>query len=74
MIDVADRGTGLTDAELQRLFAPFSPGVRRPEMGRSTGLGLAIVKRLVELQSGRVEAHPRPDGGTIFRILLEPAA
>jgi signal transduction histidine kinase len=73
MIDVADRGTGLTDAELQRLFAPFSPGLRKPEIGRSTGLGLAIVKRLVELQGGRVEAHPRPDGGTIFRILLVPA-
>ncbi|GIL41748.1 sensor histidine kinase [Roseiterribacter gracilis] len=73
MIDVADRGTGLTDIELQRLFAPFSPGIRQPEIGRSTGLGLAIVKRLVELQSGRVEAHPRPDGGTIFRILLKPS-
>jgi signal transduction histidine kinase len=73
VIDVADRGAGLTDAELKRLFAPFTPGARRPEIGRSTGLGLAIVKRLVELQNGRVEAHPRPDGGTIFRILLQPA-
>jgi signal transduction histidine kinase len=70
MLDVADRGAGLTDRELQRLFTPFSPGARRPSIGRSTGLGLAIVKRLVELQSGRVEAHPRTDGGTIFRILL----
>ncbi|MDB5365519.1 MAG: histidine kinase,Response regulator receiver domain proteinhistidine kinase [Rhodospirillales bacterium] len=70
MLDVADRGAGMTDVEMQRLFAPFSPGTRRPLIGRSTGLGLAIVKRLVELQSGRVEAHPRADGGTIFRILL----
>lgn len=73
MIDVADRGAGLADAELRRLFQPFAPGERRPETGRSTGLGLAIVKRLVELQRGHVEAHPRPDGGTVFRILLEPA-
>jgi signal transduction histidine kinase len=71
MLDVGDRGTGLTEVELQRLFTPFSPGGRRPAIGRSTGLGLAIVKRLVELQSGRVEAHPRADGGTIFRILLK---
>jgi signal transduction histidine kinase len=73
LLDVADRGSGLTESELQRLFTPFAPGDRRPVAGRSTGLGLAIVKRLIELQQGRIEVHPRAGGGTIFRIRLKAA-
>ena len=50
---------------------PFTlPTGRQDAFLGSGGLSLSPTA-LVELQSGRVEAHPRADGGTIFRILLK---
>ena len=65
VVEVADRGAGVA-AEVQgRLFEPFVTTKRT-----GTGLGLAIVRRVVDAHGGRVEAEPRPGGGTVFRVAL----
>jgi two-component system phosphate regulon sensor histidine kinase PhoR len=69
IIDVEDRGPGIPEDDLSRVFERFY----RVDKSRSrdpggTGLGLAIVKHLVELQGGRVSARNRPGGGAQFRI------
>ncbi len=70
-VTVADRGPGLPEQELDRVFERFY----RVDKSRSrdpggTGLGLSIVKHLIELQGGRVSAANRPDGGAVFTITL----
>jgi two-component system sensor histidine kinase KdpD len=72
-IEVADRGPGVPDAELERLFQPF---YRREKGGISAsgaGLGLAIARGLVEAHGGRIWAENRPGGGTrfLFRLPME---
>lgn len=71
VVEVRDRGKGMTPEEVQRLFQMF---YRTEEAKRSgvpgTGLGLYIVKMLVEAHRGRIEVDSQPGRGTIFRIYL----
>ena len=70
-IEVADRGPGVPEADLPRIFERFY----RVDRSRSrdpggTGLGLSIVKHLVELHGGSVRASTRPGGGAVFTVRL----
>lgn len=63
-IRVLDRGPGVPEEALSRLFQPFY----RPEAARSrstggSGLGLAIAQRCVEACGGKVSARNREGGG-----------
>lgn len=68
VIEVADRGPGLVETDIPRLFDRFFRATHAPTGG--TGLGLSIVKGFTEACGGRVEALNRPGGGAAFRLLL----
>jgi PAS domain S-box-containing protein len=68
---VADNGIGIDEANLARLFIPFSQAdasTRRRFGG--TGLGLAICKSLVDLMSGHITARSTPGAGSEFTVTL----
>jgi two-component system phosphate regulon sensor histidine kinase PhoR len=70
-IAVADRGPGLPDADLSRVFERFYRVDRsRARDPGGTGLGLSIVRHLVELHGGTVTAANRPGGGAVFVVTL----
>ncbi len=56
-LSVRDRGPGLSDAKLARLFLPFESD--KPE---GLGLGMTICKRIVEEHHGRIEAQRQQPG------------
>jgi signal transduction histidine kinase len=64
-IDIADRGTGISAEDVERLFQAFYTTKKA-----GTGLGLAIVQRLIRLQEGEIALLPREGGGTIARVDL----
>lgn len=69
IIAFKDKGQGLTEADMGKLFKKFAKLSSRPTgKERSSGLGLSIVKMLVELQKGRVWATSdgRDTGATFF--------
>jgi two-component system sensor histidine kinase KdpD len=73
VFSVADRGPGVRDEDLPRIFEPFFRAKNSaPDAGRA-GLGLSIARTLAELQGGSVTYAPRPGGGSIFSLHL-PAA
>lgn len=56
-IGVRDRGPGVPDDSLERIFAPFyRVEASRDESAGGTGLGLSLVKRAVLLHRGSVQA------------------
>ena len=74
IIEIADRGPGVPEEALSRLFEPFY----RPEAarGRNTGgsgLGLAITKRCIEACQGTITARNREGGGLVVGIELPVA-
>ncbi|MEZ4470242.1 MAG: HAMP domain-containing sensor histidine kinase [bacterium] len=61
---VLDRGPGVDEADLPRLFdAFFRADASRARATGGTGLGLTLCRRIVDAHGGRVEARPRPGGG-----------
>jgi signal transduction histidine kinase len=70
-ITVADRGPGIPEDDLTRVFERFyRVDKSRARDPGGTGLGLAIVKHLVEMHRGTVRAENRPDGGACFTVTL----
>jgi len=76
-IRVLDRGPGVPEAELTRIFEPFyRTDKSRDHRVDGQGIGLAITARVTELHRGTVRAANRADGGLEIKIELplEPAA
>ncbi len=70
-ITVSDRGPGIPDEDLPRVFERFYRADRsRSTDPGGTGLGLAIVKHLVELHNGHASARHREGGGADVSFTL----
>jgi len=69
MIEVADRGAGVPEQDLNRVFDKFYR-IPVPEGAGGTGLGLSICKGIVEAHGGRIRAENRSSGGLSIQIKL----
>ena len=70
-VRVLDRGPGVPDAELERIFEPFyRTDKSRDHRQDGQGIGLAITARVTELHRGKVTARNRPEGGLEITIEL----
>jgi two-component system sensor histidine kinase KdpD len=69
VVTVQDYSGGLSDGELERVFAKFHRG---PVEGGGTdvGLGLAICRAIARLHGGQAWAERVPAGGTAFHFTL----
>lgn len=74
VIQVADRGPGIPEEQIESIFQPFY----RIDPARSShtggfGVGLAIADRAVRLHRGEIRAHNRAGGGLTIEMRF-PAA
>ena len=71
VLTVADRGPGVPEEALEKIFSPFFrlDSARDRKKG-GTGLGLAIVRNYVEMCGGRVAARNRAGGGLELMVTL----
>ncbi|HUK01535.1 MAG TPA: ATP-binding protein [Steroidobacteraceae bacterium] len=64
-LEVADRGPGVADAEVEQIFEPFYSGERG-----GTGLGLFLARELAQTSGATLLFEPRVGGGSIFRVVF----
>lgn len=70
-LSVADRGAGIPEQDLPRIFERFYKLDKARTRGNGgTGLGLAIVKQIVDLHRGQIRVTSKPGEGTKFEIVL----
>jgi two-component system OmpR family sensor kinase len=72
VLEVADRGPGMTEDQAGSAFERFArvDRSRSRDAGGGAGLGLAIVASIVEAHGGRVVLVTAPDAGATVRVLL----
>ncbi len=72
-LTVADRGPGIPEEHLARVFDRFFTWRPAERGSKHSGLGLAIVRAVAEAHGGRAEVAAREGGGALFTVTL-PAA
>jgi PAS domain S-box-containing protein len=70
IIEIADTGSGIAAAQLDRIFDPFF--TTKP-VGVGTGLGLSICHSIIASIGGSIGVSSEPGRGTTFRVTLPPA-
>jgi CheY-like chemotaxis protein len=66
-IDVADSGTGIAPAIIDKIFDPF---FTTKEVGKGTGLGLSTTLAIVKSHGGFIRAYSDVGVGTRMRVYL----
>jgi two-component system OmpR family sensor kinase len=71
VIEVADDGPGIADADKPKIFGRFyRADSSRTRATGGNGLGLSIVAEIIHAHDGRVDVFDTPGGGATFRITL----
>jgi two-component system OmpR family sensor kinase len=71
VLEVADEGPGIPEAEAVRIFERFYRTDRsRSRSHGNLGLGLAIIASVVAAHHGQVRYAAREGGGSVFRVVL----
>jgi signal transduction histidine kinase len=66
-LSVADTGSGIPAAALDRVFEPF---FTTKDVGEGTGPGLSVVHGIITRHGGEIAVHSEPGEGTVFTISL----
>ncbi|MDM0021405.1 ATP-binding protein [Variovorax saccharolyticus] len=64
-VEVADRGVGIAEGDLERVFESFYS-----TKSSGLGVGLAICRKLIEAHGGKLWASHNPGGGARFSFTL----
>jgi hypothetical protein len=67
VIEIGDRGEGMTPDVRARIFEPFFTTC---DVGEGRGLGLSIAWGIIEKHGGAIEVSSTPGEGSTFRISL----
>jgi signal transduction histidine kinase len=68
VVEVSDRGTGIAEGDLERIFESFYS-----TKSDGLGVGLAICRKLIEAHGGKLWASHRDGGGAVFSFTLPTA-
>ena len=69
--DIVDRGIGMTEEQIGKLFQPFvQADTSTTRKFGGTGLGLTISKRFAEILGGSIHVHSAPGEGSTFSVTV----
>jgi two-component system sensor histidine kinase PilS (NtrC family) len=64
-LEIADRGPGVNEGNIDRIFEPFFTSGRG-----GTGLGLFLARELAQTNGASLLYEPRSGGGSLFRLVF----
>ncbi len=71
VIEVADKGIGIPQDELDKIFDKFYQGSNAiRQSAKGTGLGLTLVKHIAEAHGGKVSVRSKVGEGSTFSLTL----
>ncbi|MBA7634281.1 Alkaline phosphatase synthesis sensor protein PhoR [subsurface metagenome] len=71
IIEVDDRGIGIHQGELNKIFDKFYQGKNTlRQIVKGTGLGLTLVKHTVEAHGGRISVESKVGQGSTFSLIF----
>jgi signal transduction histidine kinase len=70
LVEVTDKGVGLSEAEAAQAFDPFWRAQPGTSKSRGTGIGLALVRDYVRLMGGEAGVRSQPGVGSTFFFSL----
>ncbi len=70
LIAVTDNGVGITEEDINFIFADFYRGENLLEGERSSGVGLTITKNIIEAHEGTIDVKSEIGKGSTFTIRL----
>jgi len=73
VLSVANTGSPVPEAAVERLFRPFQRLAAERTGGGGLGLGLSIVQAIAETHGADVTARPRPGGGLVVEVAFPGA-
>ena len=73
MFEIADRGPGLPEHQIDQVLRPFTRLDTARSQANGAGLGLTIVDRVIQRHRGRLEIKNREGGGLAVRLWLATA-
>ena len=73
VFEIADDGCGIREDKLGRIFTGTHVSDDQPADGqkRNAGIGLSVCATIIRAHGGTIEAENRPDGGALFRFVLD---
>jgi signal transduction histidine kinase len=69
-ISIEDKGMGIPEEELEKVFDKFVQSSKTKTGGGGTGLGLTICKEIIHAHKGNIWAENNPDGGAKFTFVI----
>lgn len=69
-IAVTDKGDGISEEELKKIFQPFYRSTETSTDNKGFGLGLSLADRIIKLHKGFIEVESVAGTGTRFKIEL----
>jgi two-component system CheB/CheR fusion protein len=70
-IIVKDSGTGMEEADIERMFEMFTQGSNAGDSRGGLGIGLALARSIMDMHGGRITASSAGVGqGSEFRVVL----
>jgi signal transduction histidine kinase len=73
-LSICDRGIGIPEADLKRVFRPFYTGENGRKYRESTGMGLYLVQEICKRLGHRVEIASQVGAGTTVTLVFAPGS
>ena len=67
-VSITDTGSGITEADMKRLFDPFDRLSYKNSNIEGTGIGLTVTRQLVEAMGGNIRVDSRVGSGSSFIV------